>query len=48
MIPEGWTVVSKVVPIMGGIRDRSQPPKVESKRLVIEGVLMMGGIEVKN
>ncbi len=48
MIPEGWTVVSKVVPIMGGLRDRTQPPKAESKRLVIEGVLMMGGIEIKN
>jgi predicted membrane protein len=47
-VPPDWTVVSKVSPMLGGYEDHTQPPKDESKRLVIRGTVVMGGIEVTN
>jgi len=37
-----------VVPVMGGFVDRTNPTAAYSKQLVIDGFLLMGGIEVKN
>ena len=48
MIPEGWVVESHVIPLMGGMGDKSRPPKENAKRLILEGIVLMGGIEVKN
>ncbi len=47
-VPPDWTVVSKVDPVLGGYEDKTQSPKDESKRFVIHGSVMMGGIEVTN
>lgn len=47
-VPEDWTVVTRVVPIMGGIEDKSHAPQTADKRLVIRGLLVMGGAAVKN
>jgi predicted membrane protein len=47
-VPPDWTVVSQVDPILGGYDDSTQPPKQESKRFVIRGSVIMGGIEVTN
>jgi hypothetical protein len=47
-VPPDWTVVSHVDPIMGGYEDATQPPKEETKRFVIRGTVIMGGIEVTN
>lgn len=47
-VPPDWTVVSHVFPILGGFADKTTSPKEESKRLVIRGSVVMGGIEVKN
>jgi predicted membrane protein len=47
-VPEDWTVSSRVVPIMGGIEDKSHSPATADKRLVIRGVVVMGGVGVKN
>jgi hypothetical protein len=47
-IPDDWTVVSRVVPIMGGIEDKTHPPQNGDKRLVLRGLLVMGGCAVKN
>lgn len=47
-VPQNWKVVSKVIPVMGGFVDRTNPATSASKQLIIEGLLMMGGIEVKN
>jgi len=47
-VPPDWTVVSHVDPIMGGFEDATQPPKDGSKRLVVRGSVVMGGIEVTN
>jgi hypothetical protein len=50
-VPEGWRVVSEVVPLLGGFEDNTKPPADPASvqgRLVIRGVAIMGGIEVKN
>jgi predicted membrane protein len=47
-VPPDWTVVSHVDPIMGSYEDATQPPKEETKRFVIRGTVIMGGIEVTN
>jgi len=48
MVPPDWTVESRVNPIMGAFEDETQPPKDASKRLVVRGYAVMGGVEVSN
>jgi predicted membrane protein len=48
LVPEGWTVISQVVPILGGFDDRTRPPAEATQRLVISGLVMIGGVQVKN
>ena len=48
-VPEDWTVTFHVTPIMGGVEDKTRPgPASTVHRLTIRGVVLMGGIEVKN
>jgi predicted membrane protein len=47
-VPEDWSVSTRVIPIMGGIEDKTHAPKTPDKRLVIRGMLVMGGCAVKN
>jgi hypothetical protein len=50
-VPEGWRVVSEVVPLLGGFEDKTRPaaePEAVTGRLLVRGVVIMGGIEVKN
>ena len=48
-VPESWTVIGRVTPILGGFEDKTRPPhEVSTQRLVIRGIVIMGGVEVKN
>jgi hypothetical protein len=47
-VPTDWAVITNGVPIMGGIDDKSVPPMNPSKRLVVKGFILMGGVEIKN
>jgi hypothetical protein len=48
-VPEDWVVITKAVPIMGGVEDKTRTPQPAStKRLVIRGIVVMGGVVVKN
>jgi hypothetical protein len=48
-VPEDWTVVGRVVPVLGGFDDKTRPPQgAGAHRLVLRGFAIMGGIEVKN
>jgi len=47
-VPHDWTVVSDVIPILGGAEDRTISPPITSKRLVVTGQVIMGGLEIKN
>ena len=48
-VPDDWTVISRVVPLLGGVEDKTHPPQgTTAHRLVLRGFAIMGGIEVKN
>ncbi len=48
-VPEDWAVIVQVIPIMGGVEDKSVPPKGgASKKLILTGHCVMGGAEIKN
>lgn len=49
VVPESWSVESRVVPLLGAYEDKSRPRSVEGdRRLVVTGTVVMGGVEVKN
>jgi predicted membrane protein len=47
-VPPDWTVVLQGTPVMGGFDEKTIEPKDGSKRLVIKGYAIMGGVEVRN
>ena len=52
-VPEDWVVVTRAIPLMGGVEDKTRtpqppPPPAEEKRLVISGIVVRGGVAVKN
>jgi predicted membrane protein len=50
-VPESWNVVFDVLPLLGGTGQRTRAPRVGEaplKTLTISGVVIMGGIDIKN
>ena len=47
-VPEEWEVVSRGLPILGGFVDNTRHPPGAQKRLIVTGMAIMGGIELKN
>lgn len=48
-VPEHWRVIGRVTPLLGGFDDSTRPPKeATSQTLIVRGVVIMGGIEIKN
>lgn len=48
-VPENWSVIGRVTPILGGFDDKTHPPQgATTHKLIIRGVVVMGGVEVKN
>jgi predicted membrane protein len=48
-VPEEWSVSGRVVPILGGFEDKTRPAQgATAHRLVVRGLAIMGGIEIKN
>jgi hypothetical protein len=48
-VPDDWTVVSRVTPMLGGFEDKTRPtPDASTHRLIVRGMVIMGGVEVKN
>lgn len=49
LVPEGWVIINRIVPILGGADDRTRPATDPSpKRLVLRGMCIMGGVDVKH
>jgi hypothetical protein len=49
LVPEGWVVINRITPILGGADDRTRPATDPSpKRLVLRGMCVMGGAEIKH
>ena len=55
-VPQGWTVVTEVMPILGGVEDKRLPAVLNAPaamngappRLVLRGVVLLGGLTIKN
>ncbi|MEN9865603.1 MAG: hypothetical protein RL748_1193 [Pseudomonadota bacterium] len=47
-VPNDWTVINRVTPIMGGVDDKTVPPLIKDKTLVLEGFVLMAGVEIRN
>lgn len=48
-VPEDWTVSTRAMPLMGGVEDKTRAPQgMPEKRLVIRGIVVMGGVVIKN
>jgi predicted membrane protein len=53
-VPPDWEVVIKVSPFMGGVEDKRvppvapPPPDAPRPRLVVQGTVVMGGLELKD
>lgn len=48
-VPEGWNVVDQIQPVLGGVEDKTdQPLQADAPRLVLKGVVIMGGLSVKH
>ena len=48
-VPRDWDVTVRVVSLMGGVSDKRRPATVAAtKHLVIRGMAVMGGVEIKD
>lgn len=47
-VPTDWTVVLHGAPILGGFDEKTLAPPDGSKRLIVKGYAIMGGVEVRN
>ena len=47
-VPREWSISVNGSPMLGGIEDKTVPPMTPGKRLVIEGSVIMGGVEISN
>jgi predicted membrane protein len=48
-VPGDWTVTVEALPLMAGIEDATRAPAGEARgHLVVRGVVLMGGVEIKN
>lgn len=49
-VPENWKVVSEVMPIFGGTDDKRSinPAIVQDKTLLIKGLVLFGGMDIKH
>jgi predicted membrane protein len=56
-VPQGWTIVIDVMPILGGVEDKRLPSVLNAApgpgtgaapRLVLRGLVVLGGLTIKN
>ena len=49
IVPDHWSVVSEATVLLGAIEDKSRTPPPDSRDiLVVRGLVVMGGVEIKN
>ena len=48
IVPRDWTVVVQGTPILGAYEDKTDQTQASGPRLVIRGIVLMGGCEIKN
>jgi predicted membrane protein len=47
-VPREWSISVACTPILGGVEDKTVPPMQPGKRLILDGSVIMGGIEITN
>lgn len=48
-VPEDWNVSSEAMVIMGGLESHTKPSTGDSRvNLILRGIVLMGGVEIKN
>jgi predicted membrane protein len=47
VVPPDWAVSNQVTAIMGGVEDQSSGTQMSTHRLVIKGMVLMGGVTIK-
>lgn len=47
-VPEDWDVINRGSAFLGGFENKARQGSGSSKRLVVTGIAIMGGVEVKN
>jgi predicted membrane protein len=48
-VPENWVVIQEVHPVLGGVENRARAvPGDDSKRLIVRGNLLFGGLDIRN
>ncbi|MFL6279929.1 MAG: LiaI-LiaF-like domain-containing protein [Vicinamibacterales bacterium] len=48
-VPENWSVSGRVTPVLGGYDDKTTPVRhAVDQQLVVRGLVIMGGVEIKN
>jgi predicted membrane protein len=48
-VPPHWTVSQEIVPLMGGVHDKSRSvPSNPAQHLLVRGTVIMGGVEISN
>jgi Domain of unknown function (DUF5668)/Cell wall-active antibiotics response 4TMS YvqF len=47
-VPDDWSVETRGMAVLGGFEDKTRRPLDDSRKLVITGLAVMGGVEIKN
>jgi hypothetical protein len=47
-VPPDWEVVNEISALLGGVDDKSAHTPPFRHRLVLRGIVVMGGVEVKS
>jgi hypothetical protein len=48
-VPPNWTVSQQVVPLLGGVMDKTRSiPSNPAQHLLVRGTVVMGGVEISN
>jgi hypothetical protein len=49
IVPRDWDVTVRVTSLMGGCSDKRRPATMPAtKHLIIQGIAVMGGVEIKD
>jgi predicted membrane protein len=47
-VPEDWTVETRGMAVLGGFEDKTRRPLDDRRKLIVTGLAVLGGVEVKN
>lgn len=47
-VPDDWSVETRGMAVLGGFEDKTRRPLDDRRKLVITGLAVMGGVEIKN